>query len=111
MHPIRWTTDLLTTSMFAQRHKETELKSRTIQRVARDLPAALQVLGVSVTVPASKYPDNLAVIRGRFNIPLPADGLVPGGDGAGIVGAVGLKSEPGRLGATLFCPYCLKRPD
>ena len=32
---------------------------------------------------------NLAMIRGRFNIPLPADGLVPGSDGVGIVEAVG----------------------
>jgi NADPH2:quinone reductase len=29
------------------------------------------------------------MIRGRFNIPLPAGGLVPGGDGVGIVEAVG----------------------
>jgi NADPH2:quinone reductase len=29
------------------------------------------------------------VVRGRFNIPLPAGGLVPGGDGAGVVEAVG----------------------
>lgn len=32
---------------------------------------------------------NLAMIRGRFNIPLPPSGLVPGGDGVGIVEAVG----------------------
>lgn len=32
---------------------------------------------------------NLAMIRGRFNIPLPPGGLVPGGDGAGVVEAVG----------------------
>jgi NADPH2:quinone reductase len=32
---------------------------------------------------------NLAMIRGRFNIPLPAGGLVPGGDGVGVVEAVG----------------------
>jgi NADPH:quinone reductase len=32
---------------------------------------------------------NLSMIRGRFNIPLPAGGLVPGGDGVGIVEAVG----------------------
>ena len=35
------------------------------------------------------HPGNLAMIRGRFNIPLPAGGLVPGGDGVGIVEAVG----------------------
>ena len=35
------------------------------------------------------HPGNLAMIRGRFNIPLPPSGLVPGGDGAGIVEAVG----------------------
>ena len=29
------------------------------------------------------HPGNLAMIRGRFNIPLPAGGLVPGGDGVG----------------------------
>ena len=29
------------------------------------------------------------MVRGRFNIPLPAGGLVPGGDGAGVVKAVG----------------------
>jgi NADPH:quinone reductase len=32
---------------------------------------------------------NLAMIRGHFNIPLPAGGLVPGGDGVGVVEAVG----------------------
>lgn len=35
------------------------------------------------------HPGNLAMIRGRFNIPLPAGGLIPGGDGVGIVEAVG----------------------
>jgi len=35
------------------------------------------------------HPGNLAKIRGRFNIPLPAGGLIPGGDGVGIVEAVG----------------------
>ena len=36
------------------------------------------------------HPGNLAMIRGRFNIPLPADGfLVPGSDGVGVVEAVG----------------------
>jgi NADPH2:quinone reductase len=35
------------------------------------------------------HPGNLAMIRGRFNMPLPAGGLVPGGDGMGIVEAVG----------------------
>ena len=35
------------------------------------------------------HPGNLAVIRGHFGIPLPAEGLVPGGDGVGIVEAVG----------------------
>ena len=35
------------------------------------------------------HPGNLAMIRGRFNIPLPAGGLVPGGDGVGVVEAVG----------------------
>ena len=37
------------------------------------------------------HPGNLAMIRGRFNIPLPAGGLVPGGDGVGIVEAVGAR--------------------
>jgi NADPH:quinone reductase len=32
---------------------------------------------------------NLAMVRGRFHIPLPAGGLIPGGDGVGIVEAVG----------------------
>lgn len=31
---------------------------------------------------------NLAMIRGRFNIPLPPGGLIPGGDGVGVVEAV-----------------------
>ena len=35
------------------------------------------------------HPGNLAMVRGRFNIPLPAGGLVPGGDGAGVIEAVG----------------------
>ena len=35
------------------------------------------------------HPGNLAMIRGRFNIALPAGGLIPGGDGVGIVEAVG----------------------
>jgi NADPH:quinone reductase len=35
------------------------------------------------------HPGNLAMIRGRFNIPLPKGGLVPGGDGVGVVEAVG----------------------
>jgi NADPH:quinone reductase len=36
------------------------------------------------------HPGNLAMIRGRFNIPLPADGfLIPGADGVGVVEAVG----------------------
>lgn len=36
------------------------------------------------------HPGNLAMIRGRFNIPLPTEGfLVPGGDGVGVVEAVG----------------------
>ncbi|HEY2534572.1 MAG TPA: zinc-binding dehydrogenase [Xanthobacteraceae bacterium] len=35
------------------------------------------------------HPGTLAMIRGRFNVPLPAGGLVPGGDGVGIVEAVG----------------------
>jgi NADPH:quinone reductase len=38
----------------------------------------------------SVHPGNLAMVRGRFNIPLPADGfLIPGGDGVGVVEAVG----------------------
>ncbi|MCX5537938.1 zinc-binding dehydrogenase [Paraburkholderia sp. CNPSo 3076] len=38
----------------------------------------------------SIHPGNLAMVRGRFNIPLPADGfVVPGGDGVGVVEAVG----------------------
>jgi NADPH2:quinone reductase len=40
------------------------------------------------------HPGNLAMIRGRFNIPLPADGLVPGGDGVGVVEAVGAGVDP-----------------
>jgi NADPH:quinone reductase len=35
------------------------------------------------------HPGNLAMVRGRFNIPLPVGGLVPGGDGVGVVEAVG----------------------
>ena len=35
------------------------------------------------------HPGNLAMVRGRFNIPLPAGGLIPGGDGVGVVEAVG----------------------
>ena len=35
------------------------------------------------------HPGNLAMIRGRFNLQLPAEGLVPGADGAGVVEAVG----------------------
>jgi NADPH2:quinone reductase len=38
----------------------------------------------------SVHPGNLAMVRGRFNIPLPAEGfLVPGADGVGVVEAVG----------------------
>jgi NADPH2:quinone reductase len=38
----------------------------------------------------SIHPGNLAMIRGRFNIPLPVDGLlVPGSDGVGVIEAVG----------------------
>ena len=37
----------------------------------------------------SIHPGNLAMIRGRFNVKLPADGLVPGADGVGVVEAVG----------------------
>jgi len=40
------------------------------------------------------HPGNLVMIRGRFNIPLPAGGLVPGGDGVGIVEAVGAGMDP-----------------
>jgi NADPH2:quinone reductase len=39
------------------------------------------------------HPGNLAMIRGRFNIPLPAGGLVPGGDGVGIVEAVAARVD------------------
>jgi NADPH:quinone reductase-like Zn-dependent oxidoreductase len=43
----------------------------------------------------SIHPGNLAMIRGRFNIPLPADGfLVPGADGVGVVEAVGEGVDP-----------------
>lgn len=36
------------------------------------------------------HPGNLMMVRGKFNIPLPADGfLIPGADGVGIVEAVG----------------------
>jgi NADPH2:quinone reductase len=42
------------------------------------------------------HPGNLAMIRGRFNIPLPAGGLVPGGDGVGIVEAVGQGADASR---------------
>jgi NADPH:quinone reductase len=35
------------------------------------------------------HPGNLAMIRGKFHIPLPAGGLVPGGDGVGVIEAVG----------------------
>ena len=37
----------------------------------------------------SIHPGNLAMIRGHFNLKLPADGLVPGADGVGVVEAVG----------------------
>jgi NADPH:quinone reductase len=37
----------------------------------------------------SVHPGNLAMIRGRFNLKLAADGLVPGADGVGVVEAVG----------------------
>jgi NADPH2:quinone reductase len=40
------------------------------------------------------HPGNLAMIRGRFNIPLPAGGLVPGSDGVGVVEAVGAGVNP-----------------
>jgi NADPH:quinone reductase len=44
------------------------------------------------------HPGNLAMIRGKFNIPLPADGfLIPGGDGVGIVEAVGDGVDPASL--------------
>jgi NADPH2:quinone reductase len=36
---------------------------------------------------------NLAMIRGRFNIPLPAGGLIPGSDGVGIVETVGAEVD------------------
>jgi NADPH2:quinone reductase len=35
------------------------------------------------------HPGNLAMIRGKFNIPLPEGGLLVGGDGVGIVEAIG----------------------
>ena len=35
------------------------------------------------------HPGNLSMIHGHFNLPLPAGGLVPGGDGVGVVQAVG----------------------
>jgi NADPH2:quinone reductase len=37
----------------------------------------------------SIHPGNLAMIRGRFNLKLPAEGLIPGADGVGVVEAVG----------------------
>lgn len=40
------------------------------------------------------HPGNLAMIRGRFHIPLPPGGLVPGGDGVGVVEAVGAGLDP-----------------
>ena len=40
------------------------------------------------------HPGNLAMIRGRFNIPLPAAGLIPGGDGVGVIEAVGEGTAP-----------------
>jgi NADPH:quinone reductase len=40
------------------------------------------------------HPGNLAMIRGKFNIPLPLGGLVPGGDGVGVVEAVGAGVDP-----------------
>jgi NADPH2:quinone reductase len=39
------------------------------------------------------HPGNLAMIRGRFNIPLPAGGLIPGGDGVGIIETVGAEVD------------------
>jgi len=41
------------------------------------------------------HPGNLSMIRGRFNIPLPAGGLVPGDDGVGVVEAVGAGAAKG----------------
>jgi NADPH2:quinone reductase len=41
------------------------------------------------------HPGNLMMVRGKFNIPLPADGfLIPGADGVGIVEAVGHGVDP-----------------
>jgi NADPH:quinone reductase len=42
----------------------------------------------------SIHPGNLAMIRGRFNLKLPADGLIPGADGVGVVEAVGEGLDP-----------------
>ena len=40
------------------------------------------------------HPGNLAMIRGKFNIPLPVGGLVPGGDGVGVIEAAGAGVDP-----------------
>ncbi|RFU45230.1 alcohol dehydrogenase catalytic domain-containing protein [Paraburkholderia sp. DHOC27] len=44
------------------------------------------------------HPGNLMMVRGKFNIPLPAHGfLIPGADGAGIVEAVGEGADSAHL--------------
>jgi NADPH:quinone reductase len=46
-------------------------------------PGSSEVV-IRVTKPVS-HPGNLAMIRGKFNLPLPAGGLVQGADGVGVV--------------------------
>jgi NADPH:quinone reductase len=40
------------------------------------------------------HPGNVAMIRGKFNVPLPTGGLIPGSDGVGVIEAVGAEVDP-----------------
>lgn len=50
------------------------------------------------------HPGNLAMVRGEFNMPLPPSGLVPGGDGVGVVEAVGAGVSVKRGARVIFNP-------
>jgi NADPH2:quinone reductase len=50
------------------------------------------------------HPGNLAMVRGEFNMPLPLSGLVPGGDGVGVVEAVGAGVSVKRGARVIFNP-------
>jgi NADPH:quinone reductase len=45
---------------------------------------------------------NLAMVRGKFNIPLPLSGLIPGADGVGVVEAVGAGVNSLKRGARVI---------